>query len=124
MGAAADAKSRIDALSGALTKMQTTTNDACRCCDQLSKRAHQLDSLTSPASGASSMLSRANNNLAATLVLMKDAREKFDTVSDCEPAIELLHRGVADMEEKRTQQRKKVSRRGVVLSEQDVYAGK
>lgn len=124
MGAATDAKTRIDALSSALAKMQTTTIEATRCCDQLSKRAHQLDGLTSPASGSSSMLSRANNNLAATLVLMKDAREKFDTVTDCEPAIEHLHKGVQDMEEKRASQggRKKTPRRGVVLSEQDVYA--
>jgi hypothetical protein len=120
-----DAKTRIDALSSSLSKMQTMTGDATRCCDQLTKRAHQLDSLTSPASGASSMLSRSNNNLAATLVLMKDAREKFDTVTDCEPAIDHLHRGVRDMEEKRALQggrSKKVTRRGVVLSEQDVYA--
>jgi len=115
---------KADALSSALAKMQSTTGDACRCCDQLTKRAHQLDSLTSPASGASSMLSRANNNLAATLVLMKDARDRFDTVTDCAPAIEHLHKGVTDMEEKRASQggRKKVNRRGVVLSEQDVYA--
>ena len=122
MGASTDAKSRIDALSSALAKMQTTTGDATSCCDQLTKRAHQLDSLTSPASGASSMLSRANNNLAATLVLMKDAREKFDSQSDCEPAIEHLSKGVKDMEERRTAQNKKKISRRVVLSEQDVYA--
>ena len=124
MVAPSEAKSRIDALSTALSKMQVTTTDACRCCDQLTKRAHQLDSLTSPASGASSMLSRANNNLAATLVLMKDAREKFDTVSDCQPAIDHLHKGVRDMEERRASQggRTRGQKRGVVLSEQDVYA--
>lgn len=123
MVAPTEAKARIDALSASLGKMRSTTLEATRCCDQLSKRAHQLDSLTSPASGASSMLSRANNNLAATLVLMKDAREKFDTVGDCEPAIELLHKGVKDMEDKRAQQgRKKMMKGRVVLTEQDVYA--
>ena len=47
------------------------------------------------------MLSRANANLAATVGLMKDARDKFDTVSDCEPAIGRLHKGVQDMEQMR-----------------------
>jgi len=76
VSASSEATNNINALSIALSKMKNSTSDACRCCDQIAKRAHQLDSLTSPASGASSMLSRANNNLAATLVLMKDAREK------------------------------------------------
>ena len=94
-----DASRRTDALKAALKKMETSTNEASRCCEQLTRRARQLDSLTSPASDASSMLSRANANLAATLILLKDAREKFDTVSDCEPAIERLYRGVNDMAE-------------------------
>lgn len=115
---------RTEALSNALRKMETTTADAYRCCDLLTKRAEQLDSLTSPASDASSMLSRANANLAATIMLMKDAREKFDTVADCEPAIERLHRGVVELEEKR---QAGVRGRGVlssrnVYTEQDVYA--
>lgn len=115
---------RTDALQAALQKMDTTTSDAVRCCDQLTRRARQLDSLTSPASDASSMLSRANANLSATLLLMKDAREKFDTVSDCEPAIERLYRGVTDMEEKRQSgaKRKTSIKNRVVLTEQDVYA--
>jgi hypothetical protein len=79
--------------------MDATTNDAFRACELLAKRAEQLDSLTSPAGDASSMLSRANANLTATVALMKDAREKFDTVSDCEPSIERLHRGVVEWEE-------------------------
>jgi hypothetical protein len=90
---------RTDILSQSVRKMEATTGDAFRACDLLTKRAEQLDSLTSPASDASSMLSRANANLTATLVLMKDAREKFDTVADCEPSIERLHRGVVEMEE-------------------------
>jgi hypothetical protein len=116
---------RSDALESALQKMDSSTTDAARCCEQLTRRARQLDSLTSPASDASSMLSRANANLAATLVLMKDAREKFDTVTDCEPAIERLYRGVTDMEEKRQyagKGRKTTLKNRVVLTEQDVYA--
>lgn len=90
---------RTDALSLSVRKMEGTTAEAFRACELLTKRAEQLDSLTSPASDASSMLSRANANLTATLVLMKDAREKFDTVADCEPSIERLYRGVVEMEE-------------------------
>jgi len=123
---------RTETLSECLHKMDSTTADAFRCCELLSRRAEQLDSLTSPASDASSMLSRANANLAATLVLMRDAREKFDTVTDCEPAIERLHKGVVDMEEKRKLGRstgtagKGRASKGLssknVYTEQDVYA--
>jgi exocyst complex protein 7 len=78
------------------------------------------------------MLSKASNNLAATLVLMKDAREKFDTIVDCEPAIERLHRGVITMQNEKSGKTKKARHnpfgdkndkdKNVVLSEQDVYA--
>ena len=114
-------------------KLKQSTNEATRCCDQLTKRARQLDSLISPASDASSVLSKASNNLGATLVLMKDAREKFDTVRDCEPAIEKLHRGVQDLQkekegkDKRAKHNpfgddKKDAKGTVVLTEQDIYA--
>ena len=131
-----DSQRRINQLSAALDKMQTTTKESFRYCDQLTKRARHLDSLTSPASDASAMLSVAAGNLSSTLTLMKDAREKFDTVGDCEPAIERLLKGVQDMEEKRKGTAKQNSqyRRGSnpfdldddrfsqTLSEQDVYA--
>jgi exocyst complex protein 7 len=133
MGASTESQRRIDSLSKALKKMKKSTNEACLCCDQLTKRARQLDSLTSPASDASSMLSKASNNLGSTLVLMKDGREKFDTIHDCEPAIERLHRGVLQLQNQKSG--KKTARRNpfedpnhnkeeknVVLSEQDVYA--
>jgi hypothetical protein len=110
-------------LTSALDKMESSTTFAFACCNQLSNRARQLDLLTSPASDASSMLSRANANLTSALVLLKDAREKFDTVTDCEPAIERLHKGVVEMEEKRQGGRSKggLSSRNV-YTEQDVYA--
>ena len=133
---------RIDALNKSLSKMKKTTATACLRCDQLTQRARQLDSLTSPASDASSMLSKASNNLGATLVLMKDAREKFDTIVDCEPAIDRMHRGVVHMQNEKSG--KKGEKKGagttaarhnpfgdnkasekeksVVLTEQDVYA--
>lgn len=114
---------RTETLSAGLHKMESTTSDAFRCCDLLTKRAEQLDSLTSPASDASSTLSRANANLAAALVLMRDAREKFDTVADCEPSIERLHKGVVEMEEKRKgRARSKGLSSKNVYTEQDVYA--
>ena len=127
-----ESRRRLDALNLSLKKMQSSTNEAGLCCDQLSKRARQLDSLTSPASDASSMLSKASNNLGATLVLMKDAREKFDTVVDCEPAIERLHRGIVTMQNEKSGKAKKARHnpfgdkndkdKNVILSEQDVYA--
>jgi exocyst complex protein 7 len=132
MGASTESQRRIDALGKALKKMKSSTTEACLCCDQLTKRARQLDSLTSPASDASSMLSKASNNLGSTLVLMKDAREKFDTIRDCEPAIERLKRGVVEMQNEKSGKAKQARRNPfengenkethVVLSEQDVYA--
>ena len=117
---------RCEALQACLLKMERATLGATRCADQLADRARQLDSLTSPASDASSMLSRANANLAATLVLLKDAREKFDTVADCEPALERLYKGVATLEEGRNRQKGTATAglmsQRVLLTEQDVYA--
>ena len=135
-----EAQRRITSLDKALANLKRSTNDATRCCDQLTKRARQLDSLTSPASDASSLLSKASNNLGATLVLMKDAREKFDTIRDCEPAIERLSRGVQKLQkekdEKKDGQKSKAAKHNpfgdkdsnsgsnalVTLSEQDIYA--
>jgi hypothetical protein len=131
MGATTESQRRIDALGKALKKMKSSTTEACICCDQLTKRARQLDSLTSPASDASSLLSKASNNLGSTLVLMNEAREKFDTIRDCEPAIERLKRGVVQMQNEKAGKAKKARRNpfedgekdsSVVLSEQDVYA--
>src|SRR3569832_1235302 len=55
---------------------------------------------------------------------MKDAREKFDTVTDCEPSIERLHKGVQEMEEQHntTKKTSKVLTGRNVYTEQDVYA--
>lgn len=129
---------RLEALNKSLAKMKETTATACLRCDQLTQRARQLDSLTSPASDASSMLSKASNNLGATLVLMKDAREKFDTIVDCEPAIDRLHRGVVHIQNERSSKKGAAGaaarhnpfgdnktnekEKSVVLTEQDVYA--
>jgi len=122
-GDASDAKSRIQALSKALEKMNNTTSEASRCCDALRKRSTHLDNLTSPASDASAMLSQAASNLGSTLVKLKDARDKFETVRDCEPAIERLRDGVKDMEDRRLKTSKSRSKnRDSGLSEQDVYA--
>jgi hypothetical protein len=111
-------------LASAMDKMEVTSMEAFRCCELITKRARQLDSLTSPASDASSMLSRANAALATTVSLMKDARDKFDTVSECEPAIERLHKGVTDMEQMRLAggRSKAPLKNRTVLTEQDIYA--
>mmetsp|Transcript_52260 Transcript_52260/g.56658 ORF Transcript_52260/g.56658 Transcript_52260/m.56658 type:complete len:228 (-) Transcript_52260:4419-5102(-) len=127
---------RIDALNKRLQKMNNITSTACLRCEQLTKRARQLDSLTSPASDASSMLSKASNNLGDTLILMKDAREKFDTIVDCEPAIDRLHRGIVHIQNERSGKsggkkgparhnpfgdNKNSEKGNIILSEQDIY---
>lgn len=111
------------ALAAVMEQMESTSTEAFRCCELLTKRARQLDSLTSPASDASSMLSRANASLAATVAMMKDARDKFDTVAECEPAIERLHKGVSDMEQIRLAggRSKGPLKNRTVLTEQDIY---
>lgn len=125
-GAVAMSQKRTETLQAALHKMENTTKTAIRCSNQLSSRAGRLGSLTGPASDASSMLSHANANLAATLILMRDAREKFDTVSDCEPAIERLHKGSLSMEDRTLRAKGEKSNTAlsqrVNLTEQDVYA--
>jgi len=131
-----DAQKRIQALSQALSKMQSTSSEASRCCDQLSKRSRHLDSLTSPANDASAMLSQAASNLGSTLLKLKDARDKFETVRDCEPAIERLNSGVEAMSKGKDAKKPVLNRQGRNfrsnpfddesafggLSEQDVYA--
>eukprot|EP00563_Minutocellus_polymorphus_P000833 CAMPEP_0181031546 /NCGR_PEP_ID=MMETSP1070-20121207/6288_1 /TAXON_ID=265543 /ORGANISM="Minutocellus polymorphus, Strain NH13" /LENGTH=864 /DNA_ID=CAMNT_0023108927 /DNA_START=198 /DNA_END=2792 /DNA_ORIENTATION=- len=87
---------RIDALAQSLRRMAETTTDLTTLTDGLTRRARHLDSLTSPASETSAMLTQSANNLNSTLGLMKDAREKFDTVQDCEPAIQRLLSGAQE----------------------------
>lgn len=112
---------RREQLSQALNTLSSSTRDAKACCNQLYSRSRQLDSLASPASDASSMLSRANANLAATIVLLKDAREKFDTVADVEPVVDRLQRGVKEWEDGLQGTKRRIAGR-VVLTEQDVYS--
>jgi exocyst complex protein 7 len=126
-GESTEAKKRIEALSKAMEKMNQTTLDASRFCEALSQRSQHLDSLTSPASDASAALSTSASNLGSTLMKLKDARDKFETVRDCEPAIDRLREGVREMEDHRKGGERKTIRRNkgsvvLGLSEQDVYA--
>ena len=98
-------QNRIDALSSTLAMMDSTTKESSRCCDLLTRRSKQLNSLTSPASDASQKLTRASQNLSTTLALMKDSREKFDTVADCEPSIKRLYTGATKLTEVRKKNR-------------------
>jgi len=91
-----ESQKRIDALTTALKSIDRSTKGAGECCDRLARRAKHLDSLTSPASDASALLTQANHNLSTTISLLRDAREKFDTVADCEPAIARLMRGAEE----------------------------
>eukprot|EP00566_Odontella_aurita_P004666 CAMPEP_0113594808 /NCGR_PEP_ID=MMETSP0015_2-20120614/39296_1 /TAXON_ID=2838 /ORGANISM="Odontella" /LENGTH=793 /DNA_ID=CAMNT_0000501873 /DNA_START=138 /DNA_END=2520 /DNA_ORIENTATION=+ /assembly_acc=CAM_ASM_000160 len=124
--AVTESQRRIDELSAALARMQDTTAEAGRTCDSLTRRARHLDSLTSPASETSALLTQSSNNLGATLLIMKDAREKFDTVQDCEPAIQRLLRGAQEATEQRAAGNKPPpggeTDTGGNLTEQDVYA--
>ena len=134
MGSSAESQQRINALDKALKKMKSSTTRACLCCDQLTSRARQLDSLVTPASNASGKLSKAAGNIGRTVILMKDAVDKFDTVRDCEPAIDRLKRGVVQIQsEKNGTKQKKQARRNpfedgkekekdLKLTEQDLYA--
>ncbi|KAL9180721.1 hypothetical protein ACHAXT_011174 [Thalassiosira profunda] len=88
-----ESQSRIAALTKALAAMDSTTKSACRTCTGLSHRSRHLDSLTSPASETSALLAQTSANLTLASGVLKDAREKFDTVGDCEPAVERLFWG-------------------------------
>lgn len=76
--------------------MAATSHSACSSCDGLSRRSRHLDSLTSPASETSALLALASSNLQSTSGALKDARDKFDTVADCEPAVERLFWGARE----------------------------
>ncbi|KAL7537262.1 hypothetical protein ACHAXR_007696 [Thalassiosira sp. AJA248-18] len=95
-GPLSESQSRIAALSSALATMNSSTKSACRTCDGLSRRSRHLDSLTSPASETSALLAQTSSNLTSTSSVLKDAREKFDTVGDCEPAVERLFWGARE----------------------------
>ncbi|KAL7545865.1 hypothetical protein ACHAWF_009221 [Thalassiosira exigua] len=91
-----ESQSRIAQLESALKSMSATTASACRACDGLSRRSRHLDSLTSPASETSALLARTSAHLNATSAVLRDAREKFDTVGDCEPSVERLFWGARE----------------------------
>lgn len=88
---------RISALTSALATMNSTTTSACRTCDGLSRQSRHLDSLTSPASETSALLARTSANMALATTVLRDAREKFDTVHECQPAIDRLYWGSREM---------------------------
>jgi exocyst complex protein 7 len=106
-----DAERKILLLKSQLTKLNTTSKESTRCCDLLLRRARHLESLTTPASDASQKLSLAASNLTAVLTAMREARERFETVSDCEPTILRLHEGVMEMEKLRTKGAARKNRR-------------
>ncbi|KAL7490022.1 hypothetical protein ACHAW6_015741 [Cyclotella cf. meneghiniana] len=87
---------RIQSLAASLHSMNHSTQTACRNLSELSRRSRHLDSLTSPASETSALLAQASANLTSTTALLKDAREKFDTVQDCEVAVERLFWGARE----------------------------
>jgi len=91
-----ESQMRIDSLAASLRRMADSTAEITALSDGLTRRARHLDSLTSPASETSAMLTQSAHHLSSTLGLMKDAREKFDTVQDCEPALQRLRSGAQE----------------------------
>ena len=116
---------RISALTSALATMNSTTTSACRTCDGLSRRSRHLDSLTSPASETSALLARTSTNLALATTVLRDAREKFDTVHDCQPAIDRLYWGSREMCREVAVHAERQGRGGVLpLGMRQILAGK
>ncbi len=87
----------ITQLEDALATLRSTTSHALTTSHSLSRRTRHLSTLTTPASETSSALTQSSTNLTSTLALLRDAREKFDTVEDCEPSIERLYRGAVEL---------------------------
>jgi exocyst complex protein 7 len=87
----------ISQLEDALMTLRTTTSHALATSQSLSRRTRHLSTLTTPASETSSSLTQASTNLTSTVAMLRDAREKFDTVVDCEPSIERLYRGAMEL---------------------------
>lgn len=91
----------ITQLEESLATLASTTTHALSTSHSLSRRSRYLSTLTSPATETSTSLTQASTNLTSTLVLLRDAREKFDTAVDCEPSIDRLYKGAKDLAEAR-----------------------
>jgi len=92
-----ESQRQIDHLRHCLSLLSTTTISATTTASGLTQRSEHLSTLTSPASETSASLTQASANLNTTIALLRDAREKFDTVSDCEPSIERLYKGAQEI---------------------------
>ena len=87
----------IDTLSTSLSKLSTITTSATSECESLINRSRHLNSLTSPASDASALLTQAQQNLVSTLSVLKEARSKFDTVTEYDAIIRKIFKGARDV---------------------------
>ena len=88
---------QISHLQQSLSLLSSTRINASTTASGLATRTQHLATLTSPASETSASLTQASANLNSILTLMRDAREKFDTVNDCEPSIERLYKGAQEL---------------------------
>ena len=88
---------QIGHLQQSLSLLATTRINATTTASGLTLRTKHLATLTSPASETSASLTQASANLTSILTLLRDAREKFDTVNDCEPSIERLYKGAQEV---------------------------
>ena len=91
------ASRQINQLQHSLSILSSTRLNATQTASNLFNRTQQLATLTSPASETSASLTQASANVTSILSLLRDAREKFDTVNDCEPSIERLHKGAQEI---------------------------
>lgn len=104
----------ISQLHDALSTLKKTTAHALATSESISRRSVKLSLLTSDPNSAghsntnhptnatsSTILNQTSSRIATTLTLLRDAREKLDTVTDCQPSIDRLYSGVQEMEEHR-----------------------
>jgi len=89
-------KREILELSNALNRLSQNTEVLTQCCTALTRRTRQLTSLTTPASETSAALIQASSNVASTLTLMREARDKFDSVSRGELIMDKIYVGAKE----------------------------
>ena len=95
-------------LQDALSAIKSTTTQALTASSSIARRSAKLSTLTSPASDTSNALTQTSTRVTATLSLLRDAREKLDTVVDCEPSIDRLYCGVRELDEARQERERTI----------------
>ena len=87
-------------LSNHLQTLSNLTQRSSSITQTLNFRTNRLENLTAPASDASAALTLTSVNLSATIQEMSDTCERFETVRDCQPAMDRLAKGAQDAKER------------------------